>query len=54
MIIFCSIRILVLGNGRVQEYDQPQRLAENPRSEFSKLLRAANIRPSEIPSISPS
>jgi ABC-type sulfate/molybdate transport systems ATPase subunit len=44
-------RILVLSNGSVQEYDEPKRLAENSKSAFSKMLRDANIRPSEIPSI---
>lgn len=36
-------RILVLSNGRLQEYDEPHRLAANPRSAFAKLLRDANI-----------
>ncbi len=51
---FSFHRILVLSNGGVQEYDEPKRLAENPKSAFSKLLRDANIRPSDITSIVPS
>ncbi len=50
----CLYRILVLSNGSVQEYDETKRLAENSDSAFSKLLRAANIRPSDITSIVPS
>ena len=45
-------RILVLNNGRVQEYDEPSRLASNPKSAFAKLLRDANIQLSSITSIS--
>jgi ABC-type proline/glycine betaine transport system ATPase subunit len=41
-------RILVLSNGCLQEYDEPTRLAADPNSEFTKLLRDANIRPSDI------
>jgi len=51
---FCLYRILVLSNGSIQEYDEPKRLAENPKSAFSKLLRDANIRPSDITSTLPS
>jgi hypothetical protein len=51
---FYLCRILVLSNGSVQEFDEPKRLAENSNSGFSKLLRDANIRPSDIPSILPS
>jgi len=54
MIAFIFCRILVLSNGSVQEYDEPKRLAENSNSAFSKLLRDANIRPSDIKSILPS
>lgn len=45
-------RILVLSNGRLQEFDQPQRLASNSKSAFSKLLRDANIQLSSISAIS--
>ncbi|CAF3803663.1 unnamed protein product [Adineta steineri] len=41
--ILDSTRILVLSNGRLQEFDEPQRLASNPKSAFAKLLRDANI-----------
>jgi ABC-type proline/glycine betaine transport system ATPase subunit len=44
-------RILVLSNGCLQEYDQPKRLAANPSSAFTKLLRDANIRLSDISSV---
>jgi ABC-type proline/glycine betaine transport system ATPase subunit len=44
-------RILVLSNGCLQEYDEPARLAANPNSAFTKLLRDANIRVSDITSI---
>jgi ABC-type multidrug transport system fused ATPase/permease subunit len=47
-------RILVLANGSLQEYDEPKCLAENSHSAFSKLLRDANIRPSDITSLLPS
>jgi ABC-type multidrug transport system fused ATPase/permease subunit len=49
---FCSYRILVLSNGRLQEYDEPERLAANPNSAFSKLLKDANIQLSTTSSIS--
>ncbi len=49
----CLYRILVLSNGSVQEYDEPKRLAENSNSAFSKLLRDANIRASDIRSLVP-
>jgi ABC-type proline/glycine betaine transport system ATPase subunit len=49
---FFSYRILVLNNGRVQEYDEPGHLASNPKSAFSKLLRDANIQLSNVTSIS--
>ncbi len=52
IIFFC--RILVLSDGTVQEYGEPKHLAENSNSAFSKLLRDANIRPSDITSIIPS
>jgi len=39
-----------LSNGSVLEYDETKRLAEDTHSAFYKLLRAANIRPSDIPS----
>jgi len=45
-------RILVLSNGCLQEYDEPGRLAANPKSAFSKLLRDANIQLSSANSIS--
>jgi ABC-type proline/glycine betaine transport system ATPase subunit len=45
-------RILVLSNGRVQEFDEPGRLAANPKSAFSKLLRDANIQLSTVNPIS--
>ena len=45
---FYLLRILVLSNGCVQEYDEPIRLAANPNSAFVKLLHDANIRPSDI------
>jgi ABC-type proline/glycine betaine transport system ATPase subunit len=45
-------RILVLSNGCLQEYDEPGRLAANPKSAFSKLLRDANIQLSSVNSIS--
>ncbi|CAF0918354.1 unnamed protein product [Adineta ricciae] len=41
--ILDSNKILVLSNGYIQEYDEPKRLAANPRSAFAKLLRDANI-----------
>jgi ABC-type proline/glycine betaine transport system ATPase subunit len=44
-------RILVLSNGCLQEYDEPKRLAANPSSAFTKLLRDANIRLSNISSV---
>ena len=47
-------RILVLSNGCVQEYDEPARLAANPNSAFSKLLRHSNIHLSDMKSINPS
>ena len=45
-------RILVLSHGRLQEYDEPQRLASNPQSAFAKLLRDANIQLSSVGTIS--
>ena len=45
-------RILVLSKGRLQEFDEPARLAADPRSAFSKLLRDANIQYSNVPSLS--
>jgi len=47
-------RILVLSNGCLEEYDEPARLAANPNSAFTKLLRDANIRVSDITSINSS
>ena len=44
-------RIIVLSNGYIQEYDQPNRLAANPNSAFTKLLYDANIHPSDISTI---
>ncbi|CAF2747057.1 unnamed protein product [Rotaria sp. Silwood2] len=41
--ILDSTKILVLSNGYLQEYDEPKRLAANPNSAFSKLLRDAHI-----------
>ncbi|CAF3640789.1 unnamed protein product [Rotaria sordida] len=41
--ILDSTKILVLSNGRLQEYDEPKRLAANPESAFAKLLRDARI-----------
>ncbi|CAF4075111.1 unnamed protein product, partial [Rotaria sordida] len=49
--ILDSTKILVLSNGYLQEYDEPIRLAANPDSAFVKLLRDANIHPSDIKSI---
>ncbi|CAF3495114.1 unnamed protein product, partial [Rotaria sp. Silwood1] len=49
--ILDSTKILVLSNGSLQEYDEPIRLAANPNSSFVKLLRGANIHPSDIKSI---
>ena len=49
---FFLYRILVLSNGRVQEFDDPQRLAANPKSAFTKLLRDANIQLSTTTTIS--
>jgi len=43
-IFSCSYRILVMSNGSVREFDEPKLLANNSRSEFSKLLRNANVR----------
>jgi ABC-type multidrug transport system fused ATPase/permease subunit len=51
-LVLFSSRILVLNNGRVQEYDEPARLASDPKSAFSKLLRDANIRLPTVTSIS--
>jgi ABC-type proline/glycine betaine transport system ATPase subunit len=50
--LFFSYRILVLSNGRLQEYDEPERLAADPNSAFSKLLKDANIQLSTTNSIS--
>ena len=50
--MFLSSRILVLSHGRLQEYDEPQRLAADPRSAFSKLLHDANIHFPNVKSIS--
>ncbi|CAF0847568.1 unnamed protein product, partial [Didymodactylos carnosus] len=50
--ILDSTRILVLSNGCLQEYDKPDKLASNPKSQFSKLLKDAGIRPSEIQNLS--
>lgn len=47
---FRSNRILVLSQGCLQEFDEPQRLAANPQSAFAKLLRDANIQLSTIAS----
>jgi ABC-type proline/glycine betaine transport system ATPase subunit len=47
-------RILVLSSGCLQEYDEPTRLAANPNSAFTKLLRDANIRLPDITSINSS
>lgn len=33
-----SDRVLVLGNGKVMEYDEPQTLLQNPESHFTKLV----------------
>ncbi|UJR25517.1 hypothetical protein I4U23_006863 [Adineta vaga] len=49
--ILDSNKILVLSNGRLQEYDEPKRLASNPKSAFAKLLRDANIQLSTTDSI---
>ncbi|CAF1224476.1 unnamed protein product [Rotaria sordida] len=43
-----EIQILILSNGRLQEYGEPARLAANPESAFAKLLRDAKIRASDI------
>jgi ABC-type proline/glycine betaine transport system ATPase subunit len=51
-LFFFMYRILVLSNGRLAEYDEPARLAANPKSAFSKLLRDANIQLPTVTSIS--
>ena len=37
--IINSDKVLVMGEGKVKEYDAPQALIDNPDSEFSKLLQ---------------
>ncbi len=51
-LFFLLYRILVLSNGRLKEYDEPRRLAADPKSAFSKLLHDANIQLSTITTIS--
>jgi ABC-type multidrug transport system fused ATPase/permease subunit len=50
--ILDSTKILVLSNGALQEYDEPKRLAADSNSAFAKLLHDANIRSSDIISMS--
>ncbi|CAF1593590.1 unnamed protein product, partial [Adineta steineri] len=48
--ILDSTKILVLSNGCLEEFDEPKCLAANPNSAFARLLKDANIRPSDITS----